>query len=382
MALFRILVVLVVVIASIMVLDWTKPETKAELRALPISRVTVTDVLKQDLAAERVLTGKIQPAKRSKLRFEISGQVSARYIEPGQEVKQGQLLLTINDGDYQDRLQEAMAEKELEQANVTRDRQQLNIINKEIDIQQREVKRLEQLGQKSLASKSNYDKALTTLWQLKSEKSRLSSSVNVAKAKIALRESKVNMAQRNIDRTELRSPFDATINTVEYEIGDYARSGEIALELVQLNEMDLYLEVTGKTMSRLSVGQDIEILFEEDKRIAQILSIEPDPNANTMTHAILIRMSGEGLYSGQLAKAILPGEKFNDVSVVPLSAILYDEGKTYLFLVDEEQKLQRVAITLLARHENIQAVSGIQSGVKIVASDVAALSEGQEVTIQ
>lgn len=382
MALLRILVVVAAVVASIMVLDWTKPETKAELRPLPISRVAMTEVLKQDLLSRRVLTGKIQPAKRASLRFEISGQVASRNIEPGQQVKQGELLLTINDGDYQDRFQEAMAEKELEQANISRDRQQLDIINKEIVIQQREVNRLEQLGQKSLASKSNYDKALTNLWQLKSEKSRLNSSVKAANSKLALRETKVNMAKRNIDRTELRAPFDATINTVMYEVGDYARSGEIALELVQLTEMDLYLEVTGKTMSRLSVGQEIEIIFDEEKRTANILSIEPDPNPNTMTHAILIRMSGKGLYSGQLAKAVLPTEQFKNVSVVPLSAILYDEGETYLFLIDDEQKLQRVAVTLLARHENFQAVSGIEPGSKIVASDVAALSEGQEVTIQ
>ena len=382
MAVFRIILVIILVAACIMVLDWTKPETKADLKSLPVNRVKVTQVQQRDITPSTLLTGKIQPAMRADLRFELSGQIADRYIEPGQQVVKDDILLTMDDGDYQDRYQEAIAELELEKANVERDRQQLKLIREEIAIQQREVKRLEQLGQKSLASKSNYDTALKTVLQLKSEESRLRSSVNASGSKLQLRESKVNMARRNLERTRLRAPFNATVNQVQYDIGDYARSGEVAVELVQLDEMDLYLDVTGTLMSTLSVGQTIDMKIRAEDHQGKIISIEPDPDADTMTHAIHVRLPGDGLYSGQLAQAILPSEQLTQVSVVPLSAILYEQGESYVYRIDSENRLQRVAVTLLARQEESQAIAGISPGETIVARDVTSLTEGQEVSIE
>lgn len=378
----RIIVVLILAVLCIGILDWTKPETKAELKPLPVTRVVGIEVTKQDLSPNLLLTGKIQPARRAELRFEISGQVIHRHIEPGQIVQQDDVLLSIIDGDYQDRYQEALAELELEKTSVQRDRQQLELLKKEITVQQRELDRWELLGQKSLASKSNYDTALKLILKLRSDESRLRNSVNSSSSKLALRESKVSMAKRNLQRTELRAPFTATVNSVAYEMGDYARAGEVAVELVQLDEMDLYLEVTGSVMSTLTVGQQIQMQIDRQQHTGKIISIQPDPKSDTMTHAIHIRLNANGLYPGQLAQAYLPDDILEQVTVVPLSAILYDQGETFVYKIDDNGSLQRKQVTLLARDNGLQAISGIDSGILVVARDVAALNEGQEVVLE
>ncbi len=377
----RIFTVFILIALCIALLLWTKPETKAELQPLPPARVVSTTVQTLDMVPVLVLTGKFQPVRRAQLQFELSGQINVRNVESGQAVKEGEVLLSIFDGDYQDKYTETLAELELEQANLGRDKQQLELLVKEKEIQQREVERLEQLRQKSLASKSNYDSASQALLKIRSEESRLRSSVNSSSSKLKLRQAKINMAKRNLQRTELRAPFNATVNSVNVELGDYTRSGEVAIELVQLDDLDLYLEVTGKTMVGLSVGQLIEVTIHDEKYMANIIAIEPDPKADTLTHAIRIRMQGKDLYSGQLAKAHLPSEMLKNVAAVPLSAILYEEGQVFVYQIELDHHLRRVPVKLLARQGDLQAITGIEGGVSIVAQDVAALTDGQKISI-
>ena len=378
----RIFIVLALSVLGVLLLLWTKPETKAELKDLPAARVLAYAVKQQDMTPVTSLTGRLQPVRRARLRFELNGQIQARHVEPGQEVIVGERLLTIDQGDYRDRLMEAKAELELERTSLERDRQQLNLLREEKQLQQREVQRLVDLGEKSLASKSAYDAAQAALLKLRSEEARLHSSVASSTSRLELKTARLNLAERNLERTELKAPFPGTVNRVDYELGDYARSGDVAVELVQLDELDLYLEVTGRLMSQLRVGQEIEVRVGGTTVYSKIISLEPDPNSETMTHAIRIRMPGEGLYSGQLAEARIPETTLHDVAVIPASAIVHEEGRAYVYRIDPDLLLQRVEIRLLAKAAGEQAVEGVHSPDRIVARDVAALSEGQQITLE
>ena len=378
----RIAFVLCLSVLGVLLLMWTKPETKAELKPLPLTRVVAAAVKQQNMTPVNRLTGRLQPVRRADLRFELNGQIQSREVEPGQRVVAGDTLLTIDSGDYQDRLAEAEADLKLEQANLARDRQQLKLLKEEKNIQQREVQRLKDLGRKSLASKSAYDNAQAALLKLRSEEARLQNSVNSSASKLSLKRAKLNQAKRNVERTQLNAPFDGVVNHVQYELGDYARAGEIALELVQLDEMDLYLEVTGSLMSQLVVGQIIKVMVGGEALDARLVSLEPDPNSETMTHGIKIRLPGEGLYSGQLVDAVIPGDPLQDVAVIPASAVLYEEGRAFVYRVDESLILERVEVSILAKQDGLCAVTGVAPSERVIARDVAALSDGQEVTVE
>ena len=377
----RILLTILLVFAVVFSLFWSKPETQAELQALPKTNVVVSEVVQRDLQPVTRLTGKLQPARQVGLRLELSGRIQSRLVEPGQMVSTDEILLSIDDGDYQDRRAEAKAMLEQEQNAIARDQALLQLIRDEIEIQQREIKRQERLGQESLASKSSYDNAIRTLLTLKAEESRLRSSVSTASARLDIRKSALSLADRNLDRTQLRAPFDSQVNRVEYELGDYAQAGQIAVELVQLSQLDLYLEVTGPIMATLSIGQSIPIRIENRELQGVIVALSPEPKEDTLTHALRIRVDGKRLYSGQLAEAVLPANPLDSAHVVPVSAVLHEEGQAFLFIV-EDGKLKRQAIELLARVGDLQAIEGVETGARIVSQDVAALADGQQVLVK
>jgi len=377
----KIFAVLIATVVMVWLLVWTKPESKAELRPLPVARVLATQVQKMDIQPMTILTGKLQPARHAELRFELSGRVVSRHVEPGNRVQAGDVLLQIDAGDFTDKHNETLAVLRQEENAIARDRSLLSLIIEERQLQEREVERLQRLGQESLASKSNFDSALQGVLKLKAEESRLRHSVETAGSRLQSKKAQVSQAARNLERTRLIAPFPATINSVFYETGDYVNAGQIAVEIVQLKELDLYLEVTSAMVGVLRLGQEVSVTTSKDTIQGRMVAIESDPQPDTLTHAIRIRINGEGLFPGQLAEVSLPGVSLEGVEVVPTSAILHDEGVSYLFVIANDQ-LQRIPVKTVVRHDDWQSVTGIQSGTTIVARDVAALADGQKVTVE
>ena len=199
--------------------------------------------------------------------------------------------------DRSDRLNEAkkLIEKKLKQEEVIRLQNEKERKLKELEerkikaeenrkLQEEEVKRLKQLDQNSLTSKSNYDQALQSLYRQQAEETRLNHSVKLSRSELKVEQARLNKARRNLERTKLVSPFDGVINSVHVEVGDYVSPGQTALEIIQLDELDLNLEISGTTASKLQLGQKIGIQTEKDNREGEVIALALDPNSETTTH--------------------------------------------------------------------------------------------------
>jgi RND family efflux transporter MFP subunit len=323
----------------------------------------------------------LQPANRALLRFEVSGQLAERHVEPGQIAEKGTLLLSLEGGDARDALAEAQAKLDMEQAAIKRDRRLLEISRKDKQLQSNEVARLEKLGADSLVSASLLDQARQRLLQLDSTEAQLQYSVETATARLSTHQAALARAQRNLDRTELIAPFAGTVNTVEIEPGDYVTPASTAVELVDLAQMDFYTEVSGVTAAALRLQQSVSIRVNEREVEGQIIALRSDPDPSTFTHALRIRLPGEGLLPGGLASTRLPLTRLESVLAVPVASVLREEGRAYVFVIHDSQLERREVGTGLRHAEQLVITRGLREGEVIVASDVAALSHGQSVRV-
>ncbi len=381
----RIWLYLVIIVAVSVLLTavtfWTGPENRAELQPPPPQHVVTARVQAIDFRPLTRLLGSLQPIRSSRLQFEVAGQVSVRHVEPGHEVAAGDVLLELERGDYEDAVTEAQSALQQERAALDRDRRLLNIMEQQVQLQRNEAERIAQLGRDSLASKSNYDSVRQTLLQLQSEAARLRYQVDTATDRIKQLEAAYSRAQRDLSRTRLKAPFAATVDAVAVDVGDYASSGQMAVRLVQLDQLDLALDVPATVAGSLELGQTITVLADDSEREGRIVALAAEPDPVTHTFAVRVRMPAGEWRAGQLAEAELPGRRYTDAHVVPATAILHSEGDTYVFTV-KDKTLQRVAVEVQQRYQDWQVVEGITPGTRIVARDVAALADGQEVTWQ
>lgn len=376
----RILFIIAVSIIIIAALFWTRPDTYAELQSLPPPTVNVDIVEQIDLQPITEVTGKLQPARKASLHFQVSGQVDQRFVEVGQYVEANTLMLSIESGDFVDEVQQSTATLRTERAAVERDSELLELMRRERELQEQEVARLKQLGRDSLASKSNYDQALQALYRQQAEEARLKHSVDSARSRLTIEQARLNKAERNLKRANLLAPFNGTINAIHVDVGDYVSPGQAALEIVQVDKLDLNLEITGMSASQLRLGQIIKVITNNDEREGQIISLAVDPNDETNTHSLKIRLPSNGFFAGQLAVAHLPGHFYKNARVIPISAILYEDGQSYVFEVVDDHVSKR-PIKLIERYKELQIIAGLESGSRIISKDVSSLADGQTVIV-
>ncbi len=372
--------VLFLLLAITLALIWSRPEHQPELQDLAPTPVVVGSVQQTQLEPVEQVSGYLQPVRKVALQFQVAGRVAARHAEPGLRVETGQLLLELEAGDYQDAVIQARADWEQVQDNLKRDQRLLELAQKSRKLQEAEVARLNSLIERSLASKSRIGEAEALLATRFSEQARLRSSVGMGPQRIAASKAKLDSAERNLQRAQLTAPFNGRVNAVFLNSGDYAAQNQQAVELID-EQLDFYAMVRGEVARALHIDDEVVVQVGGGQSTARVVAVQPDPDPQTFTHEIRLRMPAEETRSGISARASLPLEKLENVLVVPVTALVQEEGAVFVYGVKDD-KLLRKPVILGTRFDQQQVITeGLVAGEQIVIRDVAALSDGQPVVI-
>lgn len=380
--LYLMLGILLATILVVALLIATRPEAKSDMKSPAVTRVEVVRVAVEDLQPRVELTGVLRPRQVASLRFEVSGKLALRAVEPGERVSAGDLLLQLDDADYRDEVVEAESQLAETRAALEQDRALLKLARDNRDLAQREYQRLEKLGKDSLASVSTRESSRQQLNSLQSEVARLSFSVESNQARLARLEAALNRARRNQARARLLAPFDGQVNRVLAEVGDYLQGNSMVLELIDTHSLELRLEVSGDVAAALALGQRITVDVDGKRVEGELIALQYDPDPQTHTHPIRIRIPGEGLLPGQLGQVGLPLRSRNQALVVPASALLREEGGQYLFLVNDSRLRRQRVVPGIRQGERQVIRQGVAAGDLVVARDVEVLSDALAVQVE
>ena len=327
-----------VLVAVLLVLFQPEPEANVN-KPIPV----VVDVMKlkmENIAPVVDYTGRLEPSKKAELKFEINGRLAKRLLQPGDFVKSGSTILILEEYYIYKKLYE--------------------LAKKNYELQTKEVERMAILDKKSLLSKSQYDKTVQKQIELE----------------VAMYRSK-----QDFHKTFIKAKFSGVINEINVNEGDAVNSTVVAANLIDVSSLDLYVEVRGDVIDGLKLNMDIQITSDEIKSVGELISFQTSPNLKTYTHLLRIRIKDKRLRSGMLANAKFVLPKINKSFGVPVSSVLSDNGKKFIFIVNNK-KLDKREINILTRFDKIYVISGgIKSNDIIVIKDVSSLAEGQDILI-
>ncbi len=365
-----------------MLLFATAPQPEAVLNELPPLIVEAHTVQRRDLEPQATYAGRLQPRRRAELRFEVSGRLRERHVEPGMRVAAGATLLTLDDRDFQDRDRAATAELKLEESRIRRDRAQLEQAKHQRDLQQAEAARHAQLGARSLQSRSALNAAEQKLADMESQVAQLEHAVRTAEHRLTLKRTEAGHAARELARTRLEAPFDGQVNTVAAEVGDRVTGDRIVVTLVDATALDFYTEVESITAAALRLDQKMPVEVGGRTHIGTLIAMQTDPDARTFTHAVRIRIPGDAAIPGQVAIAQLALPPLMQALAVPLEAVRIDPNEHSVYVIRGD-RLQKIAVALGPRVGNWQVVeAALDEGDRIVARDAAAMDERRAVQVR
>lgn len=319
--------------------------------------VAVTTPVATQLVRLLVATGSIQAWQEVIIAPEVGGyQVATMHVEIGDRVKKGQELATLSAGILESQVEIARAGVKQAQATLTNTRAALG------------------RGETMFAS-GNFARAdLDTL------------RANAISAEAALA-----TAQANLDAAELRlryahvlAPDDGVITARSAVVGQVVQAGTEILRLLRQERVEWRAEVPEADMRSVRAGQSVSIQTSEGTSLTgKVRMVAPTVQTGNRTGIVYVDIPARGAARpGMFARGEIATGK-TQAWMVPLSAVLVQDGYSYVFLVLDNSTVQRRRVeTGAIQSEKIEISSGLTGKEKLVSSGVAFLSDGQRVSVK
>jgi len=310
-----------------------------------------------EVAAAVSLTGLISARNDMPIGNEgDAGRIAEVLVEPGDHVRQGQVLARLNSVAAQSAVDNAQASLEEVRANAV--------------MAQAEWERAQQGA--DLFSKE--------------ETGRRRMSAATADAKVKAAEAQVVDARNRLARTVIRAPTDGIVLTRTAEVGQIAVPGSTVLfRLARDGQIEMRGQVAEQDVPRLRIGQQAQVRLDGVARsfsgsVWQIGAII-DPTTRQGSVRIALPASDQDLRPGAFARADI--QVASSVGVIlPQTAVLSDEQGNYVLIVGADSKLERRAIKVVgARSEGLLVSDGLAGTERVVAIAGAFLRAGELVSI-
>ena len=236
--------IIVIVIALLIVLIGAKKAgwfgKSGNFKQIEVTNISLIDIV-ETVAA----TGKIQPEVEIKLSSEVSGEIIKLPIKEGQQVKKGDLLVSINPDLVQALVNQSQAGLQNVKAQLTQAEANLDNLKLNFD-------RNKELYEKGVISKSDWERTFTDYEVAKANVK--SAYYNVQSAQSSVKQSRDNLA-----RTSIFAPRDGTISKLSVELGERVvgtaqMAGTEIVRVANLNNMEVEVDVNETDIVKVNVG--------------------------------------------------------------------------------------------------------------------------------
>lgn len=286
--------------------------------------------------------GTIQAVHETTIASRILARVVEINLRAGQVVKQGDVLIRLDDTDLHARLQEAKAV-----ADSARAEHDQAVIDE---------RRFASLIESKAVSQNEYDKARTTL---------KTTEADLIRANETIAETQATLAYATIS-----SPMDGVVVDKKVDVGDTVTPGQPLVIVYDPQHMQLVASVRESLARRLMVGQDIGVRLDVlDKTFkAQVSEIVPDAQSTSRTFQVKVEVPfSSGLYTGMFGRILIPLEQEN-VLVIPRSAVEH-VGQLELVNVSQDGMSQRRAVrTGRIIGQDCEVLSGLEADERVIMS--------------
>lgn len=330
-------------------------KSKAETHGA--SRQTVSAATAAEVALPRVIvaSGSVSAWEEVPVGAETGGLTAVGvYVDEGSYVRQGQVLVKLNDALLQAQLRQQQAGVQTAEANAARDDAALG--------------RAQELKQRGFLSQASLDTALAN---------QRASQANLASARAALSEIRTRLSQ-----AEIKAPVSGLIISRNVTKGQIVEAGTQLFRMVRDGRLELDAQVPETDLPALRAGQTATITSNEGvTTTGTIRIVTPEVDAQTRLGLARITLSpGSGLKPGMFARAAIDAGA-QPATVVPTGAVLYRNNKAGVFVLGADNAASFRPVTVLSRRDDQTSVSGVEPGVRVVVQGAGFLSDGDKVTV-
>ena len=349
--------------------------------------------------------GRVEPEVNYEVHSPIATSVKAVYVQPGDQVAAGKLLLALDD--VQARAREAAAESGVRAAQAALEAATHNGTQQERQLAQADVARaqlerdaaltkLNSAGAASLnevaAARERLDAAEGNLHALEQSANSRYSPAEVERARAALQDAEASLtaARDVVEQAQVRAPAAGTVYSVDTGRTEYVEEGKLLLQLADLHHELVRAYFDEPEIGRLAVGQKIQIKWDAKPGRVWNGQIERTPvtviNLGTRSVGeVLVKIDdadGDLLPDTNVTVTATISSEANALSI-PRDALHAENGRTYVYKVVKDG-LQRVFVTTGTTNlTQVAILSGLEEGDVVATGTISGqpLQEGVPIKV-
>ncbi|MCU7550714.1 efflux RND transporter periplasmic adaptor subunit [Chitinophagaceae bacterium LB-8] len=311
-------------------------------------KYAVTAPLKVDTSFAKEYVSQIRSIRNIEIRAQEKGYLQNIYVDEGQFVKAGQVLFRIMPKIYEAELLKAEAE-----AKAT-----------SIELQNTKT-----LADKNVVSKNE---------------------LAMAQAKLDQANAEVALAKLHLSFTEIRAPFDGTIDRIPLKLGSLIDEGELLTSLSDNSQMFAYFNVSEpeylnyKTDAKASVNNKVNLVLANSqllpyKGVVETIESEFDSETGNIAFRAKFPNPDKLLKHGETGKVQMTVPLRNAL-IIPQKATYEIQEKKYVFVVDKNNVVRSRNITISNEMPDLYVVeSGLSENDKILLEGVQKVKDNDKI---
>ncbi len=345
-----------------------KPDSEADKQldsvAISLGNEDVLQLGTSEHGTGPVISGSLQPEVRADLRAEVAAMVIKVHKENGELVRKGDLLVSLDSSVLRDNLNSA--------------EESMRAAAQSLDGAERQYQRIKSLQAQGMVSLQGLEE---------SEIKR-----NSAQSEFVASKARVAAAKQQLDRTEVRAPFQGVVSARKASAGDTAQIGKELIQVIDPSSMRFEGQVSADQMNILRVGQRVNFRINGVAQSGDLLGSRGtikriDGAANPVTRQVsviveinakdrppVVGLFAEGVVETSTKSALMISE----------SSLRREGDKIYAWVLDGNKIVKR-NIQLGDRDTRLGewvVNSGLVAGDKILRTTSSSLKDGQIYTLR
>lgn len=334
------------------------------------------------------------------VKSEVQGVIKNLDVEEGQHVKQGDLLMELDDRQFRLELERAQADRLSKLSELLLERQfegtEKAMDPSELDKIQKariEYERIQDLFRKGMISENEFEEAYTKYELALIASGEKKDEIRSASKGLTQAEIAVKKAQMDLERTKIKAAFPGIITDIQVSPQEHITAGRDLFVLVNITRIQVHATVLESEIGKMKEGREVVLRFSAypDKVFnGKVKSISPVVNPEDKTCKVIIDVANpeEEIKPGMHAEVEIAAEIYKDRLLVPQDAVLDRGGRKLAFVVQDGLAKWRYVQVGLENDDFAEILpsdregEGVRNGETVIVDGHFTLAHDAKVTIE
>lgn len=336
------------------------PSSENANPAIPVpTPVRVMEIHPVQLPIVAEVVGRLAPNREVTLAAEVAGVIAGYHADTGDRVKKGSVLISLDPSDYRLALKEAEAN--------------LAVARTRLDLALKTYNRSKSLLPRKVITQDAYDNAEAEYLSARASLERVTVLVAIAEAQLV--------------KTQIRSPFDGLTAARMIEMGQLIAVGQPLIKIIESDPVRIKIWLPEKEYVRLDKTDPVSIVIEAFPETVITGSIDrigivADEKTNTFGVEILVDNPDQALKAGMTARVHITTATLADAILIPQSTVLYRSDRNEVFVAGSDNRaILRQVVLGRSAGDKIVITEGLSAGDQLIVTGGQFLKPGDNIMV-